>query len=89
MTPDTVLTIGQNALLITLLLAGPPLVAALASGLLVSLFQAVTQINEMTLTFVPKIVAVFLTLALLGPWMLATMLRYTRSLFDLATLAAR
>ena len=78
MTPESVMTLGQKAMEITLLVSAPLLLAALATGLLVSIFQAATQINEMTLSFIPKLVALFATLVLAGPWMLSVMLDYMR-----------
>ncbi len=82
MTPETVLTIAQQALEVTVLVAAPMLGAALVTGLLVSLFQAATQINEMTLSFIPKLLVLVLVLVLAGPWMLNMMLDYMRRLFS-------
>ncbi|ODV43771.1 flagellar biosynthetic protein FliQ [Cupriavidus sp. UYMMa02A] len=82
MTPETVMTIATHAMKITLILAAPPLLVALAAGLVVSLFQAATQINEMTLTFIPKLVALFATLVLAGPWMINTMVDYMREVLQ-------
>ena len=82
MTPETIMTMGQQALLTTLLVSAPLLLAALAIGLIVSVFQAMTQINEMTLSFIPKLVAVFAMTALAGPWMLMTLVDYVRRLFQ-------
>ena len=70
MTPEHVINLVQNALLILILIASPLLAVSLGVGLLVSVFQAATQINEMTLTFIPKLLAMFLTVILAGPWML-------------------
>jgi len=81
MTPDTVVTVGQYALLTMLMIAAPPLLAALAVGLLVGVFQAATQVNEMTLSFIPKIVALVLVLIAAGPWLLSTLVNYTERLF--------
>jgi len=81
MTPESVLTMGREALQVTLMVSAPMLLVALGVGLLVSIFQAATQINESTLSFIPKLVAVFLTLALAGSWMLAQLTDYTRQLF--------
>lgn len=81
MTPESVLSLAQQALQVTLLLAAPPLLAALLTGLLVSVFQAATQINEMTLSFIPKLLAIFVVLVLFGPWMLGILLDYIRGLF--------
>lgn len=81
MTPESVMTLGQQALQLTLLLSAPLLLTALAVGLLVSIFQAATQINEMTLSFIPKLLAMVVVLAAAGPWMLSLMLDYMRQLF--------
>jgi flagellar biosynthesis protein FliQ len=82
MTPETVMTIGMNALKVTLLLSAPMLLVALAAGLLIGIFQAATQINEMTLSFIPKLIAMAATLTLAGPWMLKLIVGYTRELFE-------
>ena len=82
MTPEMVVTIGQQALQMTLLISAPLLLAALVMGLLVSIFQAATSINEMTLTFIPKLVVMFIVLILAGPWMIETMTSYMRELFS-------
>ena len=82
MTPETIMTIGRHALEITMLLAAPLLLAALAIGLLVGVFQAATQINEMTLSFIPKLIGMAATLVIAGPWMLKTIIGYTRELFE-------
>jgi len=81
MTPDTVVTIAQYALITMLMIAAPPLLAALAVGLLIGVFQAATQVNEMTLSFIPKIVALVLVLVAAGPWLLSTLVNYTERLF--------
>jgi len=78
MNAQMVLTMGQEALLILLMVAAPVLGVVLAVGLLVSLFQAVTQINEATLAFVPKLVAAMAAFALAGPWMLNILVEYIR-----------
>lgn len=78
MTPDSVMTLGRQAIDITLLIATPLLGVALAVGLLISIFQAATQINEQTLSFIPKLLAIFVTLALAGPWMLTILSDYFR-----------
>jgi flagellar biosynthetic protein FliQ len=75
------LEIGRNALMMTVMLAAPMMGAALVVGLLVSIFQALTQINEQTLTFVPKILAVFAAMVVTGPWLLNTLVNYTAGLF--------
>jgi flagellar biosynthetic protein FliQ len=82
MTPETIMTIGTRALEITLMLAAPMLLVALAVGLLVGVFQAATQINEQTLSFIPKLIAMAATLAFAGPWMLKLIVGYTRELFE-------
>ena len=82
MSPEAIMTIGQRALEITMLLAAPLLIAALVIGLLVGVFQAATQINEMTLSFIPKLVGMAATLVVAGPWMLKLLISYTRELFQ-------
>ena len=82
MTPESVMSIAHQAMYVALLLAAPLLLVALVVGLVVSLFQAATQINEMTLSFIPKLLAVFATLVVAGPWMLNTVLDYMRTLFS-------
>jgi flagellar biosynthetic protein FliQ len=82
MTPETVMTIGMRALEITLLLAAPLLLVALAAGLLVGVFQAATQINEMTLSFIPKLLAIAAAIAIAGPWMIRLIVNYTRELIQ-------
>jgi len=80
MTPETVTTIGQQALWVTMLIAGPLLMSALAVGLLVGMFQAATQINEMTLSFIPKLLVLVMSLVVAGPWMLSIIVNYTKQL---------
>ncbi|MGA0585123.1 flagellar biosynthesis protein FliQ [Castellaniella ginsengisoli] len=82
MTPEAVMSMTYQALRVALIMAGPLLLTTLAVGLLISIFQAATQINEMTLSFIPKLLAVGATLVLLGPWLLSTMVDYIRSLLD-------
>jgi len=82
MTPTTVIELGRHAIEVTLLVSAPLFVAALATGLVVSIFQAATQINEATLSFVPKLVVTFLTLIIAGPWMITVMTDYMRRLFE-------
>ncbi|MGE3910310.1 MAG: flagellar biosynthesis protein FliQ [Chloroflexota bacterium] len=77
------LEIGRNALLMTVMLAAPMMGAALLVGLIISVFQALTQINEQTLTFVPKILAVFGALVITGPWLMQTLVGYTTGLFTM------
>lgn len=81
MTPEAVMNMGRDAMEITLLVAGPMLLVVLIIGLIVSIFQAATQINEATLSFIPKLVGVFVTLVIAGPWMLTTMVDYMRLIF--------
>lgn len=81
MTPTTVMEIGRGALEVAFLVAAPMFVAALATGLIVSILQAATQINEMTLSFVPKLLVMFVTLVVAGPWMITTLTDYIRRLF--------
>jgi flagellar biosynthetic protein FliQ len=78
---ETVITVGRGALELALSLAGPVLLFGLIAGLTVSVFQAMTQINEITLTFIPKIVATAAALVLFGPWMLARLMTFTTTLF--------
>ena len=82
MTPEIVMNIGRQAIEVTLMLSGPLLLATLLIGLIISIFQAATQINEATLSFIPKLVAAFLILLLAGPWMLQLMVDYIRRLFE-------
>ncbi len=82
MTPETVLSTGQHALEITILLILVLLLPALAVGLLLSMFQAATQINEMTLSFIPKLIVTLLVVLMAGPWMLSLMINYTRRLME-------
>ncbi len=83
MNPDTIIHLGSEALKMVLLISAPMLLVGLVVGVLISLFQAVTQIQEMTLTFVPKIIVVFVAMIVAGPWMLATMMDFTRHLFEM------
>jgi len=82
MTPETIMTVAHRALEVTLLLAAPLLLSALVVGLLVGVFQAATQINEMTLSFIPKAIGMAVTAAVAGPWMLKLIVGYTRELFE-------
>lgn len=82
MNAQTVLTMGQEALLMLLMVSAPVLGAALIVGLLVSLFQAVTQIQEATLAFVPKLLAVIAVFAIAGPWMLTMLVEYIRRMLE-------
>ena len=81
MTPGIVMEIGRQAIEVTLLIASPMLVTALVVGLIISIFQAATQLNESTLQFVPKLVAMFVVLLLAGPWMLQYLIDYIQRLF--------
>ncbi len=82
MNAQMVLTMGQDALLMMLMVSAPVLGVILVVGLLVSLFQAVTQINEATLAFVPKLIAAMAVFTLAGPWMLTTLVEYIRRTFE-------
>jgi len=82
MTPETVMTMGRTAMEVTLMIAAPLLLVALIIGLVVSIFQAATQINEATLSFIPKLVGIFVALIVAGPWMLSIMLDYMRNVFN-------
>ena len=82
MTPGSVMEIGRQAVEVTLVLAAPMLITALVVGLIISIFQAATQINEATLQFVPKLVAMFVVLILFGPWMLQYIMDYIQRLFE-------
>lgn len=80
MTPDTVMSMTHIALRVALSMAGPLLITALIIGLVVSIFQAATQVNEMTLSFIPKLLGVAAVLVLLGPWLITTMVDYMRTI---------
>ena len=80
MSPEAVVALARSAIEMTLLVSAPLLLAALAVGLLISVFQAATQINEMTLSFIPKLAAVFIMLVVSGPWMLTLLTDYMRRL---------
>ncbi len=82
MTPEFVVDIGRKAVELVLMLSAPMLICALVVGLLVSIFQAATQINEQTMTFVPKIVAVLVSLILFAPWMIQKILSFTSTLIS-------
>ena len=82
MTPESVVTIGQHALTVMLLLAAPLLLTSLVIGLIVSVLQAATQINEMTLSFIPKLLGTLVALVVAGPWMLTFFVDYVRRLFE-------
>ncbi len=82
MTPTTVIEIGRNALEITLMISAPLFLSALVTGLIVSIFQAATQINEATLSFVPKLVVIFIAMIVAGPWMITILTDYVRRLYE-------
>ena len=77
------LEVGRNALVLTVMLSAPMMVAALVVGLIISVFQALTQINEQTLTFVPKILAVFAAMVVTGSWLMQSLVGYTQGLFSM------
>lgn len=83
MTPQMVVSIGREALMLTLMVAGPLLLFGLVVGLVISIFQAVTQIQEMTLTFIPKILAIALALLVFLPWMISMLTDFTNHMFAL------
>ncbi|PRD65310.1 flagellar biosynthesis protein FliQ [Malikia granosa] len=88
MTPDNIMTLGRQAIEVTVMVAAPLLLVALVIGLVVSIFQAATQINEATLSFIPKLLGIFATLVLAGPWMLGVLTDYLKlMLTSLPTLA--
>jgi flagellar biosynthetic protein FliQ len=78
MTPESVMTIGRTAMEVTILVASPVLLVTLVAGLIISVFQAATQINDASLSFIPKVLAVLATFAIAGPWMLTVMTDYMR-----------
>jgi flagellar biosynthetic protein FliQ len=82
MTPEMVVTVGRQALEMTLMLSAPLLLTALAVGLTVGIFQAATSINDMTLSFIQKLLAMAGVLALTGPWMLRSLVEYSRALIE-------
>jgi flagellar biosynthetic protein FliQ len=82
MTAELIIRIAREALILVLLISGGPMLAGMLVGFLVSLFQATTQLQEQTLSYVPKLVAVFLSLIILGPWMLAHAVSFARIIFD-------
>lgn len=81
MSPELVMSMTYQAMKVALAMAGPLLLVTLMVGLIISIFQAATQINEMTLSFIPKILAMVLTLVLAGPWLISIMVDYIRQLF--------
>lgn len=82
MTPESVINIVQQAVQVAVLVSAPMLLSGLVIGLLVSVFQAATSINEMTLSFIPKLLVTFIVLVVAGPWMLELMVDYMRRLFE-------
>jgi len=82
MTPETIMTVGRQTLEVTVMLAAAPLLAALAVGLIISLFQAATQINEATLSFIPKLLALVVVMIVMGPWMITKLVDYTKRLYE-------
>ncbi len=82
MNPESVMTLGRHALEITLMVAAPMLLVALVVGLIISIFQAATQINETTLSFIPKLVGVFASMVIAGPWMVTIMVDYMREILS-------
>ena len=82
MSQELVLTLAERGIWTILLVAGPLLLLALAVGLLVSIFQATTQIQEQTLAFIPKIIAVLVGVVIFGPWMLTTLIEFTTNLYQ-------
>ena len=82
MTPETVIHIGRKAVETVLLTSAPMLIAAMVVGLVISIFQAATQINEQTMTFIPKIVAVFLSLLIFGPWIIELLVTFTTGIIS-------
>ncbi|KRE90919.1 flagellar biosynthetic protein FliQ [Frateuria sp. Soil773] len=82
MTPESIMALGQHALYVAMLVAAPLLLTALAVGLLIGVIQAATQINEMTLSFIPKLIAMALVALITGPWMLRTLVQFTHQLIS-------
>lgn len=82
MTPESIMEFGQHAMYVAMLVAAPLLLTALAVGLLVGVIQAATQINEMTLSFIPKLMAMAVVALLTGPWMLRLLVQFTRQLIE-------
>lgn len=83
MTPELAIDVCRKAVQTILMAAAPMLIIGMVIGLLVSIFQAATQINEQTLTFVPKIVAVFVTIVIFGPWLIKLLILFTTGIFDI------
>jgi flagellar biosynthetic protein FliQ len=89
MTPESIMEFGQHALYVAMLVAAPLLLTALAVGLLIGVIQAATQINEMTLSFIPKLIAMALVALITGPWMLRVLVRFTKQLIESLPSAVR
>ncbi|MCD6072687.1 MAG: flagellar biosynthetic protein FliQ [Microvirga sp.] len=83
MNPELTLRVAREALILILLISGGPMLASMLVGFVVGIFQATTQIQEQTLSYVPKLVAVFLSLLVLGPWMLTHAVKFARAIFDM------
>ncbi|MDH3629980.1 MAG: flagellar biosynthesis protein FliQ [Gammaproteobacteria bacterium] len=81
MTPDTIIDLSQQALYVIAMLTAPMLLSALAIGLLIGMFQAATSINEQTLSFIPKLMVLLLSILIAGPWMLNLLLSFTKRLY--------
>ncbi|MFN7643128.1 MAG: flagellar biosynthesis protein FliQ [Burkholderiales bacterium] len=89
MSPETVVTVGRQALELMLIVSAPLLLVALGVGLIVSFFQAITQLNEQTLSFLPKLVGVAVTMIVIGPWMISTLVDYLqRSIISIPSMIA-
>jgi flagellar biosynthesis protein FliQ len=82
MNPETIMTVGSRALEITLMISAPLLLVGLVTGLVIGAFQAATSINEQTLSFIPKLIAIAAVLVFTGPWMLKVLISYTRELYE-------
>ncbi|MEL6215846.1 MAG: flagellar biosynthesis protein FliQ [Pseudomonadota bacterium] len=82
MTPESILSIGQQALWVTFAVSSPLLLSALAVGLIIGMLQAATQINEMTLSFIPKLLVLGLSVMVAGPWIIGTLVNFTRTLIQ-------
>jgi flagellar biosynthesis protein FliQ len=82
MNPETIMTVGSRALEITLMISAPLLLVGLVTGLVIGAFQAATSINEQTLSFIPKLIAIAAVLVFTGPWMLKVLVSYTRELYE-------
>ena len=80
--PEYFVGVAKQALFLSLILTGPPVLIAMVVGLVISILQATTQVQEQTLTFVPKLVAIVVMLALMGPWMVAQLVAFTASIYD-------